>query len=226
MSLEKLLDSEVKMLNFLNLKAEVRTELIASLSTYIQLIEKWGRLTNLTAVRDPLKMVNRHIIDSLSIVPYIKKSDETILDVGTGAGLPGIPLSLVLKDRKFTLLDSHLKKQIFLQHVVQTLKLHNVVLQCIRSEDYQTIIPFDTIVSRAFAPLGKMLSLTEHLLAPQGRFLAMKGKIDPQELDSIGVGYQIEEIINLNYLTTNSTVSQIAERHLIIVMRKPSGVTE
>lgn len=214
MSLEKLLDSELRGLDFLDIEGEARTELIASLTTYIQLIEKWGRVTNLTAIRDPLKMVSRHIIDSLSISPYIEKATQNVLDVGTGAGLPGIPLSLVLKDKKFTLLDSHLKKQIFLQHVVQILNLQNVTLQCIRSEAYQTTIPFHTIVSRAFAPLGKMLSLTEHLLAPQGRFLAMKGKIDSQELDGIGAGYKIEEIINLK---------QIQARHLIIVMRNHQG---
>ena len=81
--------------------------MIASLKTYIELIEKWGRVTNLTAVRDPLEMVTRHIIDSLSIMPYIKKTQEYILDVGTGAGLPGIPLSLALKDKKFTLLSKY-----------------------------------------------------------------------------------------------------------------------
>ena len=214
MCLEKLLDSQVRKLDFLELPEEVLTELIVSLKTYIELIEKWGRVTNLTAVRDPLEMVSRHIIDSLSIVPYIKITPGPILDVGTGAGLPGIPLSLVLKDNKFTLLDSNLKKQIFLQHVVQTLSLQNVSLQCIRSEIYQTTTPFHTIVSRAFAPLGKMLSLTEHLLAPQGRFLAMKGKIDSQELESIGSNYKIEEIINFK---------QIEARHLIIVTRNHQG---
>ncbi len=214
MCLEKLLDYQVRKLDFLELADKELTELIASLKTYIELIEKWGRVTNLTAVRDPLEMVTRHIIDSLSIMPYIKKTQEYILDVGTGAGLPGIPLSLALKDKKFTLLDSNLKKQIFLQHVVQTLHLQNVSLQCIRSEIYQSRTPFHTIVSRAFAPLGKMLSLTEHLLAPQGRFLAMKGKIDSQELEGIGVNYKIEEIINFK---------QTQARHLIIVARNHQG---
>ena len=214
MCLEKLLDYQVRKLDFLELADKELTELIASLKTYIELIEKWGRVTNLTAVRDPLEMVTRHIIDSLSIMPYIKKTQEYILDVGTGAGLPGIPLSLALKDKKFTLLDSNLKKQIFLQHVVQTLHLQNLSLQCIRSEIYQSRTPFHTIVSRAFAPLGKMLSLTEHLLAPQGRFLAMKGKIDSHELEGIGVNYKIEEIINFK---------QTQARHLIIVARNHQG---
>lgn len=214
MCLEKLLDYQVRKLDFLELPDKELTELIASLKTYIELIEKWGSVTNLTAVRDPLEMVTRHIIDSLSIMPYIKKTQEYILDVGTGAGLPGIPLSLALKDKKFTLLDSNLKKQIFLQHVVQTLHLQNVSLQCIRSEIYQSRTPFHTIVSRAFAPLGKMLSLTEHLLAPQGRFLAMKGKIDSQELEGIGGNYKIEEIINFK---------QTQARHLIIVARNHQG---
>jgi len=218
-ALEKLLDSELKLLTFLDLSSQLRSDLVIAFSRYIQLIEKWGKASNLTAIRSTFDMVGRHIIDSLSIVPYIKEQAHSVLDVGTGAGLPGIPLSLVLKHHHFTLLDSSLKKQIFLQEVVQLLKLRNVTLECVRSEVYQTQHPFNTIVSRAFAPLSKMLCLTKHLLAPDGQFLAMKGKIDPQEIESIGKDFKIHDIINLQDSTLKNTNNQKEPeaRHLIIV---------
>lgn len=213
MSLEAELNSGLSTLAFLELSTLQREDLIESLSAYIRLLDKWGQVMNLTAIRSPSAMVERHMMDSLKLVPYLKNSHH-ILDVGTGAGLPGIPLSLVLKEKQFTLLDSHLKKQLFLERVCQVLKLQNVSLQCIRVESYRPTVLFDTIISRAFASLEKMLSLTGHLLAPQGRFLAMKGKIDPDELTNIGTDYTIESVINLQL-----TDHQPEARHLIVIKR-------
>ena len=204
-SIETELESGLKLLDFSDFDQQY---LITKLTTYIKLIEKWNRVYNLTAVRDPIDMVNRHIIDSLMVAPHMKTSGDLILDVGTGAGLPGIPLSVVFPHKKFTLLDSSQKKQIFLQHVVQSLALNNVSLQCIRTEAYRPDFQFNTIVSRAFAPLGKMLALTGHLLAPEGQFLAMKGKLDPEEFASIGSDYKVTQVIPLSLFG-----------HLVIIMR-------
>lgn len=214
MTLENQLVAKLKPLEYLALNPQELTECAQDMSAYIGLIAKWGKAMNLTAVLDPFSMVDRHIIDSLALVPFLKDSQH-ILDVGTGAGLPGIPLSSALKQKQFTLLDSKVKKQLFLEQVVQVLKLKNVSLQCTRVESYKVEVLFDTIISRAFAPLGKMLSLTGHLLAPGGRFLAMKGKIDAEELASVPANYTIESVINLESFTNNQTQA----RHLIVVKR-------
>ncbi len=183
---------------------------IEMLIAYLQLLHKWNQHFNLTSVRDPLQMVYRHLLDSLVVGSYLH--GELIIDVGTGAGLPGIPLSIMMPEKAFFLLDSNHKKQVFVTQVVKSLPLNNV--QCVHSEvkSYEPTQKFSTIVTRAFAPLGHMIELTAHLLADNGRFLAMMGKVE-EEL-RLPPGYEIEHMISL------SVPGETAQRHLGIIAKK------
>ncbi len=157
---------------------------------YLTLLEKWNRAFNLTAVRDPRKMVSRQLLDSLSILHLLE--GERILDVGSGAGLPGIPLSILEPERSFTLLDTNSKKTRFLRQAKLELKLDNVEIEQARVEGFHPSRLFDVITSRAFSSLPDMLALTRHLLVPGGCWLAMKGMIPQAELESLGEGCRAE----------------------------------
>ena len=157
---------------------------------YLALLEKWNRAFNLTAVRDPRKMVSRQLLDSLSILHLLE--GERILDVGSGAGLPGIPLSILEPGRSFTLLDANSKKTRFLRQAKLELGLDNVEIEQARVEGFHPSRPFHVIASRAFASLPDMLALTRHLLAPGGCWLAMKGVVPQAEIESLGEGYRTE----------------------------------
>lgn len=157
---------------------------------YLALLEKWNRAFNLTAVRDPRKMISRQLLDSLSIVHLLK--GERVLDVGSGAGLPGIPLSILESGRSFTLLDTNSKKTRFLRQVKLELQLGNVDIEQARVEGFHPSRLFQVITSRAFASLPDMLTLTRHLLAPGGYWLAMKGTVPQSELESLGQEYHVE----------------------------------
>lgn len=160
------------------------------LLAYLQLLHKWNNAYNLTAVRDIHSMIPRHILDSLAILPMIK--GPRVLDVGTGAGLPGIPLALARPDLHVSLLDSNGKKTRFLQEVKRALGLANIEIIHSRVENYQPSQAYDTLVSRAFSELEQMINLTEHLLAEDGIWLAMKGKLPLTELETISYPYRIE----------------------------------
>lgn len=144
------------------------------LLAYLQLMLKWNRAYNLTAIRDLDNMIVRHLLDSLSILPYIDASP--ILDVGTGAGLPGVPLALCLPDYQFVLLDSNGKKTRFLTQVKIELGVENIEIIHSRVETYQAREPFAIITCRAFAALNTILERTQHLVTSESRILAMKGK--------------------------------------------------
>lgn len=150
---------------------------------YLALLQKWNRAYNLSAVRDPLQMVSRHLLDSLVILPFIEA--ERLLDVGSGAGLPGIPLALARPGLQVTLLDSNGKKCCFQRQVVLEMGLDNVEVVESRVEAYRPAEPFAQIVSRAFSELARFVELTRPLLAPGGRLLAMKGRLDQNELAEI-----------------------------------------
>lgn len=155
----------------------------AKMLEYVELLCKWNKTYNLTSIRDPKDIVVRHILDSLAIVPFVQ--GERVLDVGTGAGLPGIPLALALPQKQFVLLDSNSKKTRFLNFVVISLKIPNVEVIQERVEKYQPQQKFDTIITRAFSALNDMIVKTKYLFNPDGTLLAMKGKHPETELEEI-----------------------------------------
>lgn len=157
---------------------------------YLSLLQKWNQAYNLTAVRDPEVMVSRHVLDSLSILPWVK--GKRVLDVGSGAGLPGIPLAIARPEFHVVLLDSNGKKIRFLQEVKRVLALSHVELVQTRVECYHPSFGFDTVTSRAFGHLEQFISKTQHVLAPDGIWLAMKGVQPAHELALIKRPYRIE----------------------------------
>jgi len=147
---------------------------------YLALIQKWNKVHNLTAVRDPEDMVTLHLLDSLSVLPHIKAM--RLLDVGSGAGLPGIPLALCLPDLQVTVMDSSHKKVSFLRQAKVELGIANLEVVCGRVEQYHPDALFDIVISRAFSDLAEFISLTRHLCAPDGVWMAMKGVYPYDEL--------------------------------------------
>ncbi len=159
-------------------------EQIDRLLRFIGLIDKWNKAFNLTSIRDQEAMVSLHLLDSLAILPYV--AGKKVIDIGTGAGLPGIPLAVCRPDKTFTLLDSNSKKTRFVQQAVLELKLTNVQVCHSRVEDFKAEHLFDTVITRAFTNLSDMLKMTGHLIAPGGVLLAMKGQYPEQELQQLG----------------------------------------
>ena len=156
---------------------------------FIELISKWNKAYNLTAVRESEQMVNLHILDSLAVLPHIKA--DRIVDIGTGAGLPGIPLAICQPDSQFVLLDSNAKKTRFVTQAVLELQLKNVSVVHSRVELFKPEQLFSTVITRAFAELSGILTLTQHLLHEDGWLLAMKGKYPEQELKSLLTDYKV-----------------------------------
>ncbi|MAN52614.1 16S rRNA (guanine(527)-N(7))-methyltransferase RsmG [Marinimicrobium sp.] len=156
------------------------------LLTYLQEFHKWNRAYNLSAVRDIDAMLDRHLLDSLSVLAHVQaRTPRRLIDVGTGGGLPGIPLAIALPDCQITLLDSNGKKTRFLFHIKTLLKLNNVTVENRRVEQFRPDQPFDIVISRAFASLSDMVSGCEHLLSSGGLFMAMKGVYPEAELAEV-----------------------------------------
>ncbi len=149
-------------------------ESVDKLISFLKMLVKWNRVYNLSAIKDPADMVNLHLLDSLSVLPFLH--GNSCIDVGTGAGLPGIPLAIARPDMRFALLDSNSKKTRFVQQACIELGLKNVTTVHERIDLYQPSQKFDTVTARAFAPLPDLLTLTRHLLTDDGRLLAMKSK--------------------------------------------------
>jgi len=195
--------------------SEFKIELVESqneqLIQYLELLIKWNKAFNLTAIRDPKEMLVKHLVDSLSIAPFIE--GENILDVGTGPGLPGIPMAILFPDKKFTLVDSNGKKTRFLTQSKITLDLQNVSVQHTRVENIETDTLYDQIMSRAFTALDNMVLLCKHLLSESGQFLAMKGLEKEKEMNAIAAPFSIEKSIQLNVPGCDE------QRHLIIIAR-------
>jgi 16S rRNA (guanine527-N7)-methyltransferase len=173
------------------LQISVDAYLQERLLEYLALLSRWNKTYNLTAVRDEAQMVTRHLLDSLAIAPHL--TGQRLLDVGTGAGLPGVPLALLFPERDFHLLDSNGKKTRFLFQVKTALCLDNIVVHQARVEAFRVTEPFETILSRAFASLQDMVHGCRHLLATGGRILAMKGAYPTQEL--VAVSQQCAEVV-------------------------------
>lgn len=150
---------------------------------YLELIAQWNRVYNLTAITDPKEMVYLHLIDSLLVQPYLE--GDRLLDIGTGAGLPGIPLAIADPSKEWTLVDKVGKKVLFLTQAVAELNLKNVTAVQIRIEEFKSDKLFTSILSRAFGSLSLFVQLTKHLIAKNGKLIAMKGRYPEDELANI-----------------------------------------
>lgn len=198
-------------LGLVELGLNIHPEQQQKLLDYITLLSKWNKIYNLTAIRDTQQMVSHHLLDSLAITPHLWP--EKWLDVGCGAGLPGIVIAIVQPDWRVTMLDSNSKKTGFVQQAIIELGLKNVSVCCARIEDFQAAEKFDGIVSRAFTELGDFLRVTDRLLAPRGRWAAMKGWAE-KELASIPDNNVVEKFIELKVPGLN------AARSLVVVAQK------
>ena len=187
---------------------------LGRLTAYLELLQRWNKAYNLTAVRDPQQMVYRHLLDSLAVSPFLG-SAARCLDVGTGAGLPGVPLAVLHPQCEFHLLDGNGKKTRFLFQVKTELGLDNISVHHCRAETFVAAAPYDVVLSRAFASLGDMLESCMHLCADGGRFLAMKGQYPEQELDNLIVGCELLAVHTLE-------VPGLAEQRHLIELR-PTG---
>jgi 16S rRNA (guanine527-N7)-methyltransferase len=177
----------------------------AQLLEFVALLRKWNRVYNLTAITNPTDMVRLHLLDSLAVLPYLHGT--RVLDVGTGAGLPGIPLAVLAPDKQFTLLDSNAKKTRFVQQAAIELGLTQVRVEQARIEHYQPSQGFDTVLARAFASLPDIVTETARLLNQGGIILAQKGKLPDDEIRAIS---------GITVATIPLHVPAVdAERHLI-----------
>jgi len=181
------------------------------LLAYLELLISWNKAYNLTAIRDPAQMIALHLLDSLTVLPHV--TGEHLIDVGTGAGLPGIPLAIMYPDKQFTLLDSNGKKTRFLFQVRCHLGLTNVTEIQSRVEQHQPRECYDAVLSRAFTSIADMVDKCHHLLAAQGVFLAMKGKFPQSELSEVAKDYKVETSHTLQVPGVEG------ERHLIVIGR-------
>ena len=178
---------------------------------YLALLQKWNKVHNLISRKESDNLVVRHLLDSLAALPYINGS--RVVDVGSGAGLPGIPLAIACPRCHFTLLDCNSKKARFRNQAVIELGLKNVTVVDARAEEYRPEQGFDSVISRAFATIADMLEVAGHLAAPGGRFLALKGVYPEQELAELPDGYRLDVVHPLDVPLLG------AERHLAIVVR-------
>lgn len=184
---------------------------ISQLITFVELLDKWNKAYNLTSVRDPQQMLIKHIMDSIVVSPYLQSDKESpnIIDVGTGPGLPGIPLAIINPDKNFTLLDSLGKRIRFITQVKHQLKLDNVNPVQSRVEEFNG--KFDLVLSRAFASMSDMVNWSKHLLADDGQFVALKGQLAQEEIAALPDFVKVEKTQSLFVPELN------AERHLVFI---------
>ena len=180
---------------------------------YLRLLNKWNKAYNLTAVRDPAEMVSRHLLDSLSVAPHVEQGGSRWLDVGSGGGMPGIPLAILFPERSFTLLDSNGKKTRFLTQVKLELKLANLEVVHSRVEEFRPEQPFAGITSRAFSSLRDFADWTRHLGDIDTRWLAMKGVQPDDELQAMPDDFHLERCLVLKVPGCQG------QRHLLILRR-------
>jgi len=205
----------------------LRAELVAGLATlgldaalaepllaYLALLDRWNRTYNLTAIRDPRAMVALHLLDSLAMQPFVRDVG-TLADLGSGAGLPGIPLAIALPALQVILVESNGKKARFLREAVRTLGLDNARVAESRAEALAQPGAFDAITARAMATLADLLAAGAHLLRPDGRLLAMKGVMPDDEIAALPAGWQVQAAHPL------AVPGLDAERHLVVVGRAP-----
>ena len=183
---------------------------VEQLLDYLALLERWNGAYNLTAVRDPAEMITRHILDSLAILPFVQ--GESLVDIGTGPGVPGIVLAIAAPGRDILLVDSNGKKVRFLREAIRSLKLTGV--RAVQQRVDEVPGQFDCVTARAFASLADMLRWGGHLLAPDGIWLAMKGKRPDDELAGVPAAFAVQEIRTLHVPGLE------AERHLVMLTRR------
>jgi 16S rRNA (guanine527-N7)-methyltransferase len=190
---------------------DAEPELVQRFTRLLRLLDKWNRAFSLTAVRDPAEMVARHILDSLSARPFL--AGVSILDVGTGAGFPGLPLALVEPQRHFTLLDSGGKKIRFVRHVLGELALDNVILEHLRVEAFEPADLYDVVISRAFSSLGEFVRRCGGLVATGGCLLAMKGRYPDDELTGVPGAWEVTDVVGLK------VPGLAGDRHMVVMQR-------
>ena len=193
-----------------NMKVFLADEMLEKLVDYIYLLHKWNATYNLTALKNPGDMLTHHVLDSLSVVPFLVKS-QNILDVGSGGGLPGLVLAIVYPEKHVSMVDIVQKKTAFLNQARIELGLDNVTIHTGRVEKLQVEKKFDAIISRAFSSLPDFVGLSGHLLDRHGRFYAMKGLIPSDEISNLPSGWKVERIDVLNVPSLD------AQRHLIVI---------
>ena len=184
------------------------------LLAYLALLARWNATYNLTAIRDPREMLVKHLLDSLAMQPFVRDL-RTLADLGTGPGLPGIPLAIATPSLHVTLVESNGKKARFLREAVRQLKLGNVAVAESRIEAFDPPQRFDAITARALATLPLILALGGHLLAPGGRLLAMKGVLPEDEIAALPAGWRVAAVHPLQVPGLE------AERHLVEIVRTP-----
>ena len=178
---------------------------------YLALLEKWNQIYNLTAIRDREKMVSGHLLDCLTVIPYV--TGARVLDAGSGAGFPGIPVAVARPDIQVTLLDSNHKKAAFLRQAAADLQLNNATVVCERVETRLAGENFDCIISRAFAEIAEFIALTDHLLAPGGVFAAMKGVHPFEEIERLPPAFRVKQVHAF------AVPGLGAQRHLVVIER-------
>ncbi|MCY7295407.1 16S rRNA (guanine(527)-N(7))-methyltransferase RsmG [Alteromonas sp. a30] len=193
------------------LSFDVSEEKQQLLIKYLEMVHKWNKAYNLTSVRDPLEMVTVHLVDSIAVSPLLE--GKRFIDVGTGAGLPGVPLAIMNPDAHFVLLDSLGKRIRFLKQVAFELKLANIEPIQSRVEEHVLEEPFDAVITRAYASLEQMISSCQHLISSDGQFLALKGVYPEQELEAIVEPFAVAESVPL------SVPGLDAQRHVIRIKK-------
>ncbi|WP_018153156.1 16S rRNA (guanine(527)-N(7))-methyltransferase RsmG [Leeia oryzae] len=210
MNQEELKNQLARGIDALGLSLDKTRQLL--LLEYLQLLVKWNKVHNLTAVRDPEQMVTHHLLDALSVLPHLTET-KRLLDVGSGGGIPGLLLAIARPDWEVHLIDSNHKKTAFLQQVAIELQLANVTVHTGRIEALQDVPPFDTVISRAFSELADFVKLAKNMVAEGGYFQAMKGVYPFEEIAHLPAGFKVEEVIPLNVPELN------AERHLVKISK-------
>ncbi len=187
---------------------------VTQLARLLTELERWNRRVNLTAIRDPQAMVSGHVLDSLAVRPLLE--GRRVLDIGTGAGFPGVPLAIAEPAIDFELLDSNGKKISFVRHVIGKIGLSNAVAIKVRGEDYAPAERFDTVIARALASIPGLLKLAGHLVREEGVLLALKGKHPAAELESI------KNLSGWNYVVTDVTVPGLEShaRHVVCLRKQ------
>jgi 16S rRNA (guanine527-N7)-methyltransferase len=188
---------------------ELEPAAVERLVGYVSLLAKWNRIYNLTAIREPGKVVTHHLLDSLAVLPYVNA--DTIADIGSGAGLPGIPLAVAKPNSRVVLVESNHKKCAFLRQAMTELHLPNVEVVTERAEKWRPPSTFDVVISRAFADLAAYAETASHLCRPGGFLLAMKGLYPDEELQQLPVDMQLQGVERIDVPGLR------AARHLVIM---------